>query len=69
MRLVQLKDNAQADARQIPFILVSINIANEGFYNYHGFQSVGEALIGKDNPTWGGPILPVQIVRTNQLQK
>ncbi|KAJ3525238.1 hypothetical protein NMY22_g10663 [Coprinellus aureogranulatus] len=39
-----------ADTRQEAFALVSINKANEGFYNSHGFQSVGEALLGEGNP-------------------
>ncbi|KAJ3545481.1 hypothetical protein NMY22_g2418 [Coprinellus aureogranulatus] len=51
-----------ADTRQEAFALVSINKANEGFYNFHGFQSVGEALLGEGNPAWGGPVLRVQIM-------
>ena len=44
--------------------LESSNIINEPFYNSHGFKTVGEAIIGDDNPTYHGKPFPVQIVRS-----
>jgi hypothetical protein len=42
--------------------LGSSNIANEPFYNSHGFYTVGEAIIGNDDPNWHEAPVIVQIV-------
>lgn len=42
--------------------LQSSNTANEPFYNSHGFVTVGETLLGDDNPRWDGDPIPVQLM-------
>ncbi|KAL0947541.1 hypothetical protein HGRIS_013637 [Hohenbuehelia grisea] len=42
--------------------LVSSNSANEKFYQAHGFSTVGEAVIGDENPTWDEKPIVVQIM-------
>lgn len=53
---------ALADSMKLSAWLVSSNIANEPFYNKHGFKTVGTFTVGDDNPTWTkGPIV-VQVM-------
>ncbi|KAJ2914545.1 hypothetical protein MD484_g5884, partial [Candolleomyces efflorescens] len=42
--------------------LISSNTANEKFYNSHGFQTVGEAVLGTDNPDWHESPVRVQVM-------
>ena len=53
----------QADMLGEACWLGSSNIANEPFYNSHGFMAVGEAIIGDDDPDWHDAPVIVQIVR------
>ncbi|TFK28898.1 hypothetical protein FA15DRAFT_664997 [Coprinopsis marcescibilis] len=51
-----------ADMLSVACWLESSNVANEGFYNSHGFYTVGEAAIGDDDPTWKGQPVIVQVM-------
>ncbi|KAG6829618.1 hypothetical protein H0H92_004025 [Tricholoma furcatifolium] len=41
-----------ADKSNNAIWLASSNAANNGFYNYHGFETVGTAYMGTENPNW-----------------
>ncbi|KIM46361.1 hypothetical protein M413DRAFT_441453 [Hebeloma cylindrosporum] len=41
-----------ADAQGRAAYLSSSNVLNAGFYNSHGFKTVGEVYLGDDNPEW-----------------
>ncbi|EAU84636.1 hypothetical protein CC1G_00155 [Coprinopsis cinerea okayama7 len=51
-----------ADILGVACWLESSNIANEPFYNSHGFKSVGNAVVGDQNPDWGEKPVIVQIM-------
>ncbi|KAJ3525237.1 hypothetical protein NMY22_g10662 [Coprinellus aureogranulatus] len=42
--------------------LVSSNIANEGFYNSHGFKGVSDIILGDNNPAWDKDPVTVRLV-------
>ncbi|KAJ3518079.1 hypothetical protein NLJ89_g93 [Agrocybe chaxingu] len=41
--------------------LESSNVLNTEFYNSHGFYTVGEALLGEENPTWTDKPVAVRV--------
>ncbi|KDR83930.1 hypothetical protein GALMADRAFT_236428 [Galerina marginata CBS 339.88] len=47
--------------------LVSSNVLNTGFYNSHGFKTVGEAYLGDDNSEWHQVPVIIRIVSSSQL--
>ncbi|KAH6915065.1 hypothetical protein BKA70DRAFT_1420014 [Coprinopsis sp. MPI-PUGE-AT-0042] len=49
-----------ADSLETACWLESSNILNEPFYNSHGFKTIGEAVIGDQNPTWREKAFPMQ---------
>jgi len=47
--------------------LTSTNVRNTQFYNSHGFETVGEVVLGDQNPTWRrAPVLVKIMVREPQ---
>ena len=41
---------------------MSSNIANEPFYNSHGFRAVSDVIVGDENPAWNKDPVDVQVV-------
>jgi len=59
-----------ADIRGRTVYLFTGNTVNIGFYGLFGFEDVGEALLGIDNPTWNGPPVRVPLmIRKPRLVK
>jgi len=54
--------NQWSDSQDRAMYLWSSNIKNMGFYSYHGFQVVGEILLGDKNPTWQKPPVRFQLM-------
>ena len=44
--------NSLADEEDRAIFLLSSNIANNDFYNSHGFVAVSDFSLGDNNPTW-----------------
>jgi len=42
--------------------VLSSNVANDEFYQSHGFHTIATALIGEGNHTWKGPTIPLQLM-------
>ncbi|KDQ29465.1 hypothetical protein PLEOSDRAFT_1103485 [Pleurotus ostreatus PC15] len=53
---------AKADAASRATYLESSNVANTGFYESHGFRTVGEIVCGDDNPAWKEPPVVVKLM-------
>ncbi|KDQ29466.1 hypothetical protein PLEOSDRAFT_1112289 [Pleurotus ostreatus PC15] len=53
---------AKADAASQATYLESSNVANTGFYESHGFITVGEIVCGDDNPAWKEPPVVVKLM-------
>jgi hypothetical protein len=62
MTYITHQNDLKADVVGRACWLVSSNISNEGFYNSHGFKSVGEVVLGADNPDWHEGPVRVQVV-------
>ncbi|THH04939.1 hypothetical protein EW145_g5158 [Phellinidium pouzarii] len=54
-----------ADAEGRACYLVSSNINNSFFYNFHGFYTVAQTILGADNPSWDKKpvVILLQMVR------
>ncbi|KAG9218881.1 hypothetical protein CCMSSC00406_0001005 [Pleurotus cornucopiae] len=52
---------AKADTASRATYLESSNVANTGFYESHGFITVGEIVCGDDNPAWKEPPVVVKL--------
>jgi len=52
----------EADAQKRMTWLISSNILNTGFYNSHGFATVGTFVVGDKNPEWKEPPIIVSIM-------
>ena len=53
----------QADSRGRDLWLHSSNVANNPFYQSHGYEIIEEVKVGEDNPTWDREPVVVAIVR------
>ncbi|KAF7798887.1 hypothetical protein EIP86_010115 [Pleurotus ostreatoroseus] len=54
---------ATADEEKRSVWLISINKANEGFYEHLGFKTVKEEPVGDGNPMWTEPPIMIGLVR------
>lgn len=52
----------KADAQWLDTWLISSNVANTGFYEHCGFQTVSTFTLGDGNPTWTKPPVVVTIM-------
>jgi GNAT superfamily N-acetyltransferase len=58
----------QAESQGRSTWLMSSNVANNGFYNSHGFLTKAKIAMGSDNPTWDRPPIVVCLVRLSSLE-
>ncbi|TCD69846.1 hypothetical protein EIP91_005923 [Steccherinum ochraceum] len=53
----------EADERKLASYVVSSNVkGNTPFYNYLGYYTVAEILLGEDDPSWKEPPVPIALM-------
>lgn len=64
--VIWLTSGKKADAQWLDTWLVSSNVANTGFYEHCGFQTVSTFTLGDGNPTWTRSPVVVTVVRKDR---
>lgn len=57
----------QADAQNSATWLTSSNVINRGFYNSHGFETVGTVTIGEGDADWHEAPVVLDVVSINGI--